>query len=474
MKNACPSLFNPTSTKNGILTRIRTPMGRISAAQIEAIANISDKISDSIHITNRANIQIRTSNPLSDSTLKNILKIGLAAQNPDLDHLRNVMISPTAGIDARALLDTRPFAKAWLNHAENHPEFRVLSPKFSIGIDGGESISIHNFSNDISLKATQTHNQIYFALSLANIPTEVLIKPENVIETIAALTKIYYQYTVEYADKDINKSAEKNKPPRLRDLINDWGMMAYFEQVNSNLLSFIIPENSDQIKNSQIYNANFIEAKEYAHIGVHPQKQPGYVYIGLVVPLGRLESSQLRGLADIAKSHGNGNLRLTPYQNVIISDIPKSKTSAIKEMITTLGLSTDINHPYAGLVACTGNTGCKSAMTDTQADAAAIARHLEKSIDFPVNIHLTGCEKSCAQNHPSDITLLGRDVDSYQVFIGNQELKFGKEFNKELKTYPKSELPNLISELIHTYQSQRESVNQSFREFIISRRSCHD
>ncbi len=457
--NICPSLFKPTSTVDGILTRIRIPFGVVDLKQIEAIISIPN-ISNSIHITNRANIQIRTSEPLPNSVLSDFQNLGLAAQNPDLDHLRNMMISPTAGIDRRALIDTHPLAIAWLEYLEHHPELAILSPKFSIGIDGGESVSISRHLNDISLQAVQVHggihtvgNQIYFSLSLINVPAGVLIKPDQILEVLAALSEVYRQYTIEYS----SQNPQNNKPPRLRDLINDWGVDAYLERVDRNLTFSL---NRIQIDKSRI------TTNKYAHLGVHAQNQKELSYIGIVVPLGRLELSQFQGLGNIAKSYGNGYIRLTPYQNLIISDIPHLYISKVKAQIEELGLSIDPNHPYGGIVACSGSSGCKSSMTDTQTDARAIAESIQKStvLNHPINIHLTGCEKSCAQHHQGDLTLLGIDADTYQVFVedDNFESKFGRELYGE---YPKSDLPNLVSELIQTYQSQRKSDDQTFREF---------
>jgi ferredoxin-nitrite reductase len=457
--NICPSLFKPTATVDGILTRIRIPFGVIDLEQIEAIISIPN-ISNSIHITNRANIQIRTSEPLPNSVLSDFQNLGLAAQNPDLDHLRNVMISPTAGIDRKALIDSRPLAIAWLKHLEHHPELAILSPKFSIGIDGGESVSISSLLNDVTLQAVQVHggthtvgNQIYFSLSLINVPAGVLIKPDQTLEVLAALTEVYRQYTIEHFGQHI----QNNKPPRIRDLINDWGMNAYLERVDHNLTSPLSPTQR---------NDSRIATNKYAHLGVHPQNQPELAYIGLVVPLGRLELSQFQGLGNIAKSYGNGYISLTPYQNLIISDTPHLYIPKVKAQIEELGLSIDLNYPYAGIVACSGSSGCKSSMTDTQFDARAIAESIQKSIvlNHPINIHLTGCEKSCAQHHQGDLTLLGIDADTYQVFVDDN---FGSKFGRELYgEYPKSDLPNLISELIQTYQSQRKNDDQSFREFV--------
>jgi ferredoxin-nitrite reductase len=449
--NICPSLFKPTATVDGILTRIRVLFGVISFEQIEAISNLSNII----HITNRANIQIRTSELLPDKVLKNLQELGLAAKNPDLDHLRNVMISPTAGIDSQALLDTRKIAIAITNYLENHSELAILSPKFSIGIDGGESVSIRNQLNDISLQAIQVHNQIYFSLSLVNVPTGVLIEPEHILEVLVALVEVYRNYTF------IEKTSDR--PPRLRTLIETMGTDDYLKQVED-ILGYTLKisgEISEKISDQKIYSSHSPQALPYRHLGLHAQIQPEYSYIGIVVPLGRLSSTQLLGLGSISNT-----LRLTPWQNVIIPNILNSELESVTAKISELGLSITKNHVYGGLVACSGITGCKSSMTDTQFDARAIASHLQNiNLNHPINIHLTGCEKSCAQHHQGDLTLLGIDDDTYQVFVDddNFENKFGRELYGE---YPKSDLPNLISELIQTYQSQRKSDDQSFREFV--------
>jgi ferredoxin-nitrite reductase len=208
------------------------------------------------------------------------------------------------------------------------------------------------------------------------------------------------------------------------------------------------------------------EAK-IAHIGVHPQKQLELVYVGVVIPLGRLTSWQLRGLANLAKQYGGGALRLTPWQNILITDIQESLIEVVTREIADLGLSIAANHPYAAIAACSGIKGCKSAQTDTQTDAKALATHLENCIklDYPINMHFTGCDKSCAQHHSSDITFLGieSNPDTYKVYIGDGEIDFGRELYAE---YSAKDLPNLMERLLNIYQNQRQNPAQSFREFV--------
>ena len=166
------------------------------------------------------------------------------------------------------------------------------------------------------------------------------------------------------------------------------------------------------------------------------------------MPASRLTAPQLRGLADIA---GSGTLRLTVWQNLLISDIPLAQVPAAIAEIEALGLLTSASAVRAGLVACTGNVGCKFSLADTKRHALEIADHLDARIDLdqPLNIHLTGCPNSCAQHYVGDIGLLATKVDAegdregegYHLIAGGgsgAELALGREICRDI---PADDLP---------------------------------
>jgi Sulfite reductase, beta subunit (hemoprotein) len=127
-----------------------------------------------------------------------------------------------------------------------------------------------------------------------------------------------------------------------------------------------------------------------------------------------MTADQMRGLAQIARELGDGDIRLTVWQNLIISGVHLKSVKAAQARIEALGLSTSTNSIRAGLVACTGNVGCKFAASDTKRHAEEIARWCESrlALDGPVNIHLTGCHHSCAQHYIGDIGLLACKVQT--------------------------------------------------------------
>jgi ferredoxin-nitrite reductase len=179
--------------------------------------------------------------------------------------------------------------------------------------------------------------------------------------------------------------------------------------------------------------------------------------------LGHLTIAQLQGLAAIASRHGSGALRLTPWQNLLLVDIPDRAIAAVEAAIEQLGLHQPSNTLWGGLVACAG-AGCAASATDTQADALAFAAlESQLQIDPPIGIHFTGCEKSCAHHQPSDITCLGIRTGhtvAYRIYLGGQHA-----FERELWAIAVDKLPETLERMVRIYQRDRSSSAESFREF---------
>jgi ferredoxin-nitrite reductase len=463
----CPGLFYATPAQDGKLSRIRIPGGMLAAQQSEMIAQLSEQFGEGyVQITNRANLQLRQIQiSLSEEALARLQTLGLASPVAEVDAIRNIMGSPTAGIDRQQLLDTRPLVVAWNHYLISRPDLAVLSPKFSVCFDGGETVSVRDRPNDISLVAVRVGGSVYFQLRLSlgergDAPEAVgiLIKPEKSIGVLAALAEIYRDYIIQQQEPSMRRK------PRFRDVLNDLGLAACLQAVEHHLPFSCV---QDEMLDVVSYPA------AYAHLGTHAQQQAGFSYIGVVLPLGRLNAQQLQGLATVAQKYGNGILRLTPWQNVLVTDIPNQQIAEVQQQIKQLGLDVSATHPAGAIVACSGKSGCAASATHTQAHALALTAYLEQHItlDRPVNIHLSGCEKSCAQHHSSDITLLGMATDgaeTYRVYVG-RGISFGREL---YQNYAPEALPNLIEQMIQAYQKQRIDINETFKEFVDRHSLC--
>jgi ferredoxin-nitrite reductase len=219
-------------------------------------------------------------------------------------------------------------------------------------------------------------------------------------------------------------------------------------------------------------------ADKAGHVGVHRQKQTGLNYLGLVLPVGRLTSGQMRAIAEIAERFGSGTLRLTVWQNLLISDVADRDLGVCIAAIHALGLAIEASPIRRGLVACTGNAGCKFSASNTKGHALRLADHLEArlKVDLPVNIHLTGCHHSCAQHYVGDIGLLatkverGEDsVEGYHVYIGGgaastAEQALAREYARDIVF---DALPQLLERLLAAWLTHRQAPAETFFEF------CH-
>src|SRR5205085_7091305 len=139
---------------------------------------------------------------------------------------------------------------------------------------------------------------------------------------------------------------------------------------------------------------------------IHPQRPsrhhegPPLHYAGLLVPVGRITSAQMRGVADLAERYGGGDIRLTVQQNLIIPNIADDKLGAFTEEPLLKELPFDPSPIMRGLVTCTGTDYCHLALIDTKEWAIKVARDLEERTRgqkiAPLTIHLSGCSAGCA------------------------------------------------------------------------------
>lgn len=435
-KNPCPGLFYGTPAQDGFLIRLRTPGGCLNSTQGSAIALLLEKWNSTIQVTNRGNLQIRgikQSPTLEEFTT--LQKLGLASHNPNVDHLRNIMGSPTAGIDCQELIDTGPLIKELDHFIQNYPPIALLNSKFSIGIDGGGAVAIGTRStmtwqhryNEIQLSAyplnypTDSTSNVVFRVALGGdkelYETDLFIEPKKVITVVKALITVYVDYVRQ------NPSI-KGKKPRMKHLLKDWGLEKYLQQVKCLSAQEIIG------KGQQLSHLNLpLEGGDVKYLGIHPQKQRGLSYLGLSLKLGQLTATQLRGLVALSEHFGSSQLRLTPWQSVILPDISEKKVSELLLKLTCLGLS-----PFpkweSTIVACGGKPGCAKAATATHSHASYLIDYLNQRLPShsPVNIHVTGCDKSCAQPSLAQITLLGTTfkqngviIEGYQVYVGDSQ-----------------------------------------------------
>jgi precorrin-3B synthase len=168
------------------------------------------------------------------------------------------------------------------------------------------------------------------------------------------------------------------------------------------------------------------------HLGIYPQDVAGLVAVGGAAPLGRLDSSMLRAVAQLAAEWGDGTLRLTPWQSLLLPNVRREHAANVLTGLQAAGLICSPEQPLAHLIACTGSACCGKGLADTKADALLLAARLEH-LDLKLAVHLTGCSRSCAAAHVAPVTLLAVSAGHYDLYFRDaQQPGFGSVRARDL------------------------------------------
>ena len=451
------------------------PNGILKAAQFAGVADLAERYGGGYaHVTTRANIQIREVEAHNAvAMIEAIQDLGLCSRGSGADNIRNVTGTPTAGNDPQELIDTRPYAREWHFHILNDRSLYGLPRKFNVAFDGAGTIPVLEDTNDIGFQAVQVNDGfgltpgVWFKLCLGGITghrdfardTGALVLPQDACKAADAVVRVFI---------DHGNRTDRTKA-RLKYVLDAMGVEKFL-----GLLEEKLGRRLDRAVPGAVAPRPAFDRT--AHIGVHPQKQDGLNWIGVVVPVGRLSVAQMRGLAEVARDLGDGDLRLAVWQNLLISGVPTEKVSAAKMRVEALGLAFETNAIRSGLIACTGNTGCKFAASDTKRHAEEIARWCETRVplDTPVNIHLTGCHNSCAQHFVSEIGLLAckvqasedaDPVEGYHIYVGGgfgPHAALGRELYRDVT---EQEAPRTVERILKAYLVHRASREESFLAF---------
>jgi len=469
-------LFYVAPAQDAYMCRLRFPGGALRSWQLRGLAELADRCAGGFaDVTTRANLQLREIGARDATTvLMGLRDLGIINLGSGADNIRNVTASALSGIDPSELIETLPLAREMHHYIINHREMYGLPRKFNIAFDGGGAISALEDTNDIGFHAIRLNQDsenagnkgdVLFQLALGGITghcdfardTGVVVKPQDCVAVAAAIVRVF----IAHGDRTDRKKA------RLKYLLDDWGFEKFLGEVERELgrsLRRVPPEHCQRRGSDD----------RHAHVGLHAQRQPGLNYLGIVLPVGRIQSDQMRALADVAETCGDGDLRLTVWQNLLIANIPDERVAEARQRVEAMGLDWRASSPRAGLIACTGSAGCKYAASHTKQHAMAIADYVDQrlELDHPINIHLTGCSHSCAQHYIGDIGLLGTSVDvdddvveGYGVFVGGgygQRQRIGRELFPPTAA---DEIPPLVTRMLQAYLDRRASAEESFAEF---------
>lgn len=457
-------LFFLTPVKDAFMARLRIPGGVVKTYQLRELARIAQELTTGyVQITTRANFQLRLIQPKdAPEVLRRIQGVGLHTRGAGADNVRNLTANPTSGLDPVELIDVLPLVNQLAQIILNDRSLYDLPRKFNIAFDGGGLIGALEDTNDIGIKAVKPGQEVVFRIALGGATGHkafardlgVEVSAPDIIEVVVAILRVYLE----------RGCRTDRKKARLKHLLERMPLEEFRAAVEAKL--------GRPLRRSDWDPAQARWASQeltHSHIGDFPQKQRGLNYVGASVPVGQITPKQMLRVAELADSYGGGEIRLTVWQNLIIPNVPDAFVRTVKRALEKIGLPATQSKLAGGVVACTGNSYCKFAQSDTKGHALELIRYLDKRIelDQPVNVHFTGCPNSCAQHYIGDIGCLGvkvRGEDGYHVFVGGGfggKPAVGRQIFSGIRV---KELPVMIEKVLRAYLRYRER-GENFQQF---------
>ena len=452
------------------MMRIRIPNGGLVSHQVRAVAGLAERHARGIaDLTVRQNVQLHWVR-IEDlpEILETLWRVGLTTMGACGDDTRNITGCPLAGVDADEIVDASPLVQAATRVLNGNPEFYNLPRKYKISITGCRAWCSYPEINDVGLTALR-HPQTgevgfsvrvggglstdpHFALRL-----DAFVRWHEVLPVIRGISEVF---------RDSSALRENREKARLKFLFlrHGWTVERFQAELEGRL-GFRLARAAAEDPPEDVYRD---------HVGVHPQKQPGYCSVGIAVLRGRMTPAEMQAAARLADLYGTGELRITAMQNLLIPNVRDERTADLARELEAVGLRVEASPFWRGTIACTGTEFCKLALTETKGFARRLVEELERRLpgfDQHVKIHITGCPNSCGQHWIADIgvegkklKLDGRLVDAYYFCVGGGVGRHQATARPIGYRVAADLVPDAIERLVSAYLAERRD-GEPFRRF---------
>jgi len=456
------------------MMRIGLPNGLLTAKQLHTIADITEKYARGVaDITTRQNIQLHW---LTIEALPEIVEaltaIGLSPKGACGDVVRNVTGCPLAGLDGHELLDASPLAVEVAELLTANPEFYNLPRKFKISVTGCPIWCSYPEINDVGLTGLKHVKdgveEVGYSIRVGGglsaephlaVRLNAFIPQDKALEVVKAVCTIF-------REQDVLRESRTHARLKYLFMKHGWTaetMLAAIEEK----IGFAFDACDEGPIAEDVYRD---------HVGVRAQRQEGLSYVGVTVLNGRMNPEQLHALAKLSEEYGDGHLRTTIGQNIVLANIANTTTADVVKNIAALGLEVQPNVFYRGAVACTGTEFCKLAIAETKGFAKWLVGEMEERLpefDQQLRLHVTGCTNSCGQSWIADLGLEGKKlkkdgklVDAFYFCVGGAVGEYAGIARQIGYRAAAEDCPEAIERLLRTYLKTRtdgENLRSYFR-----------
>jgi ferredoxin-nitrite reductase len=400
---------------DAFMMRIKVPGGVMTAAQVREVGVAADAFAEGpddspvfgnryADLTTRQDIQLHWIRIADVPRIwQRFWEVGLTTVQACGDSARNVCSCPVSGIDAGELVEALPVARAVSAFFTGNREYANLPRKFKIAVTGCAEDCARVEINDIGLwPAEQSDGTLGFNVLVGGglsdgermaSDIDLFLLPEQAVELCRGVAQVFGELG----------NRENRGLARMRYLVQELGPEGFRDALDERT-SFRFEHAGRELTTR--FRGD--------HVGVHPQKQPGLVYVGCSVPVGRMHGIELIELARLAETYGDGDVRIGTDQNFVISGVPEERLDDLLAEPLVQQYSPFPGPFERGVVACTGSEFCRFAVVETKERAVKWARALDERFGTAdrseagvIRMHFSGCSASCAQPQIADIGFRG-------------------------------------------------------------------
>jgi len=506
-----PEVFKPIRLKHGVygvrgsdthMIRVKLPGGRLTAHQFAKLGDIAEKYAQGVgHVTTRQDIQYHYVT-IEDvpRVLRELESVGITTREACGNSVRNVTACPLAGICSKEVFDVGPHALSLAQHLLRNPKSQDLPRKFKISVSGCDTDCAMAAIHDIGLvgrkRIVNGKEQFGFRLMAAGglgswprpaMPIAEFIRVEDVPVWSEAIVEVFAQFGNR---KDRNKA-------RMKFVLAEKGFEWFQNEILTRVaargvnveeaLSFHAEAPSNHNGNGN-GNGHHQALVQIAPVGASPeeinapwfetnvwqQKQPDLAAAWVKLPSGAITTAQFYQLAELAFTYGDGTLRTSANQNVLLPNVPLANLKPLHEGLAAAGLDAAGVHDIADVVSCPGAETCNLGITKSRNLADVLRDRVQAITDEEsrkIRIKISGCPNSCGQHHVADIGFHGmsRKVDGdqapyYQLLIGGNGAHNSPGFAKKLIPIHARRIPEAVGRIVNFYESDRQE-GESFAAF---------
>ncbi len=471
------------------MIRIKLPYGRVSSAQLRRICKVSEEYSTGrLHITTRQDIQIHyVSLDRTPELWAELERDDVTLREACGNTVRNVTASETAGIDPNEPFDVTPYADATYRYFLRNPVCQEMGRKIKMSFSSSDEDTALSYLHDLGfipkLKIVDGKQvrgfKVLLGGGLGSQPRHAdlisdFLATDQVIPLIESVLRIFDRH---------GERARRNKA-RMKFLVKDLGLEAFLELVElerkalpftSYPLDFETYDAEKTLPNPPAFQLEKDPGLDYELwklTNVLPQKQAGYVSIGVKVALGDFYIDQARALADLVEKYANDEVRFTLRQNFLIRDVREDLAPFFYQELQKIGLGERGYNSLGDITACPGTDTCNLGI----ASSTGIAKELEKVIleEYPqflknqdLVIKISGCMNACGQHNMAHIGFQGMSmkagkmvIPALQVLLGGGNLGDGTgRFADKVTKVPSRRGPQALRVLLNDFDQHANGLD---------------